>query len=357
MTFDWEDVDAKEKIEHFEKKNSASWAVIEVTESCNFGCMWCYAHSKNGGKYGGRHMSFENLEKLIKLLSDSGIRQITFSGGEPILYPHLKKAVKLAKDSGFIVHMNTNGYFLTKELACELKSLGLSQIQTNIDSMDSKRHDYVRGMSGSFDRAIIALKNAREAGIICVSQTVLTKLNENEIFDIFRFARSFGIQRCRVWDITPSGAAEEKMDIRPTNYIETLKNLDKLAYDLGAKRIESGDPLFPGDYKTHLDVYAGYCLALHGGFLSISPEGNVYSCPTQRTAFFNAFDFKGNFEDHFREKSEEFYRSAKPPPQCADCRSSDKCKGGCPSRRKYASFKKDYWCSQLNQLNPLSRLN
>jgi MoaA/NifB/PqqE/SkfB family radical SAM enzyme len=48
-------------------------------------------------------------------------------------------------------------------------------------------------------------ENARDAGIVCVSQTVLTKDNENEIMDIFKFVRGMGVQRCRVWDITPKG--------------------------------------------------------------------------------------------------------------------------------------------------------
>lgn len=341
VTFDWEDVDAREKVKHFEKTKSVSWAVVELTESCNFKCIWCYASSG----YSKNHMSWENYQKLVKILSDAGLKQITLSGGEPTLYPYLKEAVKLAKDSGFIVHMNTNGYLFTKELANELKKLGLSQIQTNIDSLDPKKHDYVRGKEGSFHRAVDALKNAKETGITCVSQTVLTKLNENEIFDIFKFARSLGIQRCRVWDITPSGEASGKMDIRPTNYVETLRKLDEFAYNLGAKYIESGDPLFPNGYKTKLDVYVGYCFAAYGGFLSISPDGLIYSCPTNHTPLFNIFECSGNFKEIFKEKVKEFYGSINSSPECKECGSLEKCRGGCPTRRKYIDFKKDYFCN------------
>jgi radical SAM protein with 4Fe4S-binding SPASM domain len=343
VTFDWEDVDAREKVRHFEEKKSVSWAVVELTESCNFKCIWCYASSGLSNK----HMSWENYQKLIKILSDAGVKQITLSGGEPTLYPHIREAVKLAKDSGFVVHMNTNGYLFTKELANELKGLGLSQIQTNIDSLDPKKHDYVRGKEGSFHRVVEVLKNAKAAGITCVSQTVLTKLNENEIFDIFIFARSLGIQRCRVWDITPSGEASGKMDIRPTNYVETLQKLDELAYNLGAKHIESGDPLFPNGYKTKLDVSLGYCIAVAGMLINIGYNGDAYFCVTQRGIMFNVFrDLNGrNMKDVYNAKLEEFMKAAKINSECSSCVSSS-CKGGCYTRRSLEN--KDYFCQRLN---------
>lgn len=340
VSFDWEEVDAKKKVEYFEKKGSVAWAVVEVTESCNFNCIWCYASSG----YSKNHMSKENLKKILKKLSDAGVKQITYSGGEPTMYPYLKDAVKMAKEKGFIVHMNTNGYLLTKELALELRKLGLSQVQINIDSIDPKKHDEIRGKEGSFHRAVEALKNAKKVGLTCASQSVLTKMNENEIFDIFKFCRSLGVHRCRVWDVTPSGVANGKMDLRPMDYIGTLRKLDEFAYKLGAKYIESGDPFFPMDYKTKLDVYGGYCPAIRGGFVTISMKGDVYSCSTQRSPFCNIIDLNGNFTEVLRNKIKEHYGSFEIPSECKGCNFWKRCKGGCPSRRKYVSFKKDYMC-------------
>lgn len=345
VTFDWEDSDAAEKVKYFEKKKSIAWAVVELTESCNFKCMWCYASSG----YSKNYMSRENYKKLMKILADAGVIQVTLSGGEPTLYPHLKEAVKLAKDSGFIVHMNTNGFLFTKTLALELKKLGLSQVQTNIDSLDPKKHDYIRGRKGSFHRAVQALKNAKDAGMTCVSQTVLTKLNENEIFDIFRFARSFGIQRCRVWDITPSGEAHGKMDLRPTNYIETLKRLDEFAYKLGAKHIESGDPLFPNSYKTKLNVSGGFCTGILGGFITISPNGDIFPCVTYRKFLYNIFKIEKNdlSEFHKFKLKELSQRNNKIMKRCKVCAFFNKCRGGCYTRINFTGIN-DYWCQHLN---------
>jgi len=347
VTFDWEENDAKEKVKQFRKKKSVVWAVIEVTNSCNLNCIWCYANSGYKNKMKRQHMELGRLKKLVNILRDSGLKQITYSGGEPTVYPRIREAVKIAKDNDFVVHMNTNGFALTRSFAKELKSLGLSQIQTNIDSTSPGKHDYLRGRKGSFSRAVSALKNAREIGITCVSQTVLTKENEVEIVDIFKFARSLGLQRCRVWDMMPSsGCALENFDIRPTNYIESLKELARFAERTGGKHIESGEPFFPMDYKTSLEVSHVPCVALHGILVNFAFNGDVYYCVTQRKPMFNVFrDIDGRFDEFYKVKLREFLGSAKLNSRCTECELLEKCKGGCYTRRRYSKEGMDYWCT------------
>jgi radical SAM protein with 4Fe4S-binding SPASM domain len=346
VTFDWEENDAREKVKHFERRGSPVWAVIEVTNSCNLNCIWCYANSGNKARIRREHMGLADLKRLIGVLRDAGLKQITYSGGEPTVYPKIREAVKIAKDNDFVVHMNTNGFVLTRGFARELESLGLSQIQTNIDSVNPRKHDYLRGRKGSFSRAVSALKNAREVGITCVSQTVLTRENEGEIVDIFKLARSLGLQRCRVWDMMPSsGCALENFDIRPTNYIESLKELTKFAERTGGKHIESGEPFFPLGFKTDLEVSHVPCVASHGVLVNFAYNGDVYYCVTQRKPMFNVFrDLKGRFDEFYRIKLKEFLGSARLNPKCMKCELFDMCKGGCYTRRSYSKEGLDYWC-------------
>jgi len=298
-------------------------------------------------------MELTDLKKLLRILADAGVRQVTYSGGEPTVYPRIREAVKTAKDYGFVVHMNTNGYVLTKEFATELKNLGLSQIETNIDSMNPKKHDYVRGREGSFKRAVKAMKNAREAGITVTSQTVLTKENENEIIDIFRFARSLGVQRSRVWDMMPSrGRGLENANLRPTNYIKTLRILADFVEKNGGKHVESGEPFFPGNYKTGLKVSNVPCVASHGVLINFSFRGDVYYCVTQRRPMFNVFrDLNGERLDEFyKDKLKRFLSSLKFSEKCTTCPSFDTCLGGCCTRREYSPDNIDYWCPNVNHI-------
>lgn len=351
ITFDWKENDAHVKFRHFVKTGALSWAVIELLDNCNFKCKWCFVNAKSKGS----HMPKETAFKLIDYFADNGLKQITFSGGEPLLYPHIKDVISYAHDYGFIVHLNTNGYFFNKQTAMELKERGLSQFETNIDSMNPEKHDYIRGKKGSFDRAVKAIENGIEVGLNCVMQTVLTKKNEDEIFDIFEFAHSLGVQRSRVWDMTPSdGVAKENidsLDLRPTNYIETLKKLTEFAILKGVKNIESADPLFPLNYPVPTNVTGSFCVFAMGLVVNVSPQGDIYFCCTERQPIYNIFDVmdSGDIKEIHRELLRNLPHFHKIPNDCKICSSFGKCRGGCYTRLKYANYIGDYWCEQLNK--------
>jgi radical SAM protein with 4Fe4S-binding SPASM domain len=352
VSFDWEECDAAEKAKNFEKKRSLSWVVIELTDACNLNCIWCYANAGNGAWKPSKNMASEKLETLLKMLSDAGVRQITYSGGEPTLYPRIREAVKMAKAMGFVVHMNTNGFIFTRELAKELKALGLTQIQTNIDSINPSKHDYIRGMPGSFERATKALVNAREVGITAVSQTVLTRMNEEEICDIFRFSKAIGASRCRVWDMTPSeGIARSNMIISPSHYTGTLERLYDFSMQLGLKAIESGEPLFPLGRRLAVPVRGGFCISYFGAYTTVSIEGDAYYCAAYRQPLYNVFeDVDGPLDVFHRERLSRFIgANVQPPPSCSGCASLKTCVGGCLVRRKASECGVDTACNLAAQ--------
>ncbi len=360
MTFDWEENDAMKKVREFEKTRKhwhgdLLWATVEFTELCNHRCIYCYENAAPKPNY--KIMSKESMEALINYFSEQKLKQLTCSGGEPLLYPYIKEAVKLAKENGLIVHMITNGYFLTKRRAQELYKAGLSQVQINIDSIDPAKHDRIRGKTGSFERAVRALKNAKEAGMTCVTQTVLIKENENEVVDIFKFARSLGIQRCRVWDIVPAeGRALEHMHLRPSNnYIETLKKLTEFAYETGAVNIESGDPLFHNDIEARLPITGGYCPYSIGLLTNLSVNSDAYFCCTNRgKPIYNVFDVMNNGNNLKKAHAEALGKVLKEmqmfklPLECKKCGFIKTCKGGCYMRRRFTGYNKDYWCRYEN---------
>jgi len=344
VTFDWNKNDAVEKFKKYEKQKTASWAVVELTNLCNFRCMWCYAGINNN--YKPEHMKKSDAKKLIKILADSGIKQITCSGGEPTLYPDLTDFVKECSDYEIITHLNTNGFLLSKEFASELKDAGLSQVQTNIDSISPREHDKVRGKSGSFDQALKAIRNAKELGLTVVSQTVLTKNNEKEIFDIMRIGRRLGIQRFRVWDMTGEGDAKDKMNLVPTNYVKSLQEISKFAEQNGAINIESCDPLFPLDFRTDLSCSGMGCVAVRGLLMHISHLGDVFYCATHRKRLYNIFKEgrNGKIGIFHKEIVDNYINGIKISRKCVHCRYFSKCRGGCNTRRNFSPTGVDYFC-------------
>lgn len=85
-------------------------ALLELTTNCNKNCKFCYnRYDKNSL---GNEISFNNLSLIKSKLETIGVKNIVFSGGEPLIYSHLEKAIRLFKD--FNITIITNGYNLNK---------------------------------------------------------------------------------------------------------------------------------------------------------------------------------------------------------------------------------------------------
>lgn len=89
--------------------------IIEVTQECNLGCPLCF-RSK-----GLKAMSLSRIKEIIDDCVRLGIKDIRFTGGEPLLYKEINKALRYAKESKLYVTLNTNGTVLDKDIESMLK--------------------------------------------------------------------------------------------------------------------------------------------------------------------------------------------------------------------------------------------
>ncbi len=86
----------------------ASW---EITSICNAKCIHCYAE----GSKKSPQLSERNIDYLLKNLYDSGVEDISLTGGEPTLSPKFSYIVEKANLVGLNVTVLSNGIPLKKE--------------------------------------------------------------------------------------------------------------------------------------------------------------------------------------------------------------------------------------------------
>jgi MoaA/NifB/PqqE/SkfB family radical SAM enzyme len=82
---------------------------IRITGYCNLNCLVCFGAGSSTG-----HMNINNLSKFIKSLPDFGVKNIVFSGGEPLLVNELTEILSLSKSKGLKIVLTTNGLVLHK---------------------------------------------------------------------------------------------------------------------------------------------------------------------------------------------------------------------------------------------------
>lgn len=228
---------------------------IAVTHKCMYHCWHCSASGfmENSNK----DMTTEEFLAVVKKVRDLGVGIIGFTGGEPLLRKDLEQAISLAsaplensktKLTNSIQSMTlvfTTGFGLDLERAKSLKQAGLFGIAISLDSVSSEKHDKMRGVEGAFKKAIAAIKNAKNAGLYTMCQTVCTRdlLQSGEIYEIAKYAKSLDIDEMRIMEPIPCGSMEEHSEEVLTK--EEQQKLISLHIEMNENKIYPKVSVFP----------------------------------------------------------------------------------------------------------------
>lgn len=316
------------------KKNyyqSPLMVYIEVTNSCNLSCMHCY---NRAGKRADNELTKKEMYKLIDELSTSNILFLAISGGEPLLRNDIFDILRYAKEKKLEIILSTNGTMINKEVVKKLKDIGVTTIQISLDSSSAEKHDLFRGVKGTFEKAIKAIKLLnKEKGMEVTICTSVSKFNAHEIEDIIKLVIKLKCKRYRILFLIPAGRALGNLKF----LILTKNKMEEVA-----KRIA----LLGNKYKNEIYIYKEmpYDFISKGGselctatrsICKIDAEGNVYPCPF--FCDFIAGNIRKNKFINIWHNSPIFkmFRELTVKGKCASCKYYPKCEGGCRAASYY----------------------
>src|ERR671935_2438890 len=113
---------------------------VSVTDRCNFRCQYCMP--ADGLPWLDREeiLTFEEIERIVRLLVSLGIEDVRLTGGEPLVrrqFPNLV-AMLAAIDGLRDLSLTTNGYLLERDAAA-LVEAGIQRVNVSIDSLQRDR--------------------------------------------------------------------------------------------------------------------------------------------------------------------------------------------------------------------------
>jgi 12,18-didecarboxysiroheme deacetylase len=190
-------------------KDKKPVVVWNCTRTCNLKCVHCYAQSE-GKRYEGE-MTTEEGKRMIDDLAAFGAPVLLFSGGEPTIRPDMPELAQYAKECGMRVVISTNGTLITPELAKRMAEVGLSYVGVSLDG-GRETHDGFRGVSGSFDKALEGIRNAKAAGIKVGLRMTINKMNWEDINEIFDLMEDEEINRACFYHLVYTGRGSKLMD-------------------------------------------------------------------------------------------------------------------------------------------------
>ena len=171
--------------------------VYELTGACNQCCRFCYNYWRDGSTPIAPPDPSKARETLKKLLSQTSVGNLSFSGGEPLLLSNIHDLVLRARFKGCKVHVLTNGTLLTDDALENFRSLGVGAIQIPLLSADAAVHDYLTGLPGSWAKASDALRRVGNAGI-GAAVLVITRVNAPGVAETLGLIRDCAIKTVMV---------------------------------------------------------------------------------------------------------------------------------------------------------------
>jgi MoaA/NifB/PqqE/SkfB family radical SAM enzyme len=133
---------------------------IHPTNVCNLKCKFCWQTTVKGKVSRAGEISYDDLINLVNDAADINVKEwIVSGGGEPFVRGNetlgMMIQIKKRKMWG---QLTTNGTLLTEEQIKTIVKIGWDQVQISLDGPDSKTHDFIRSVPGTFDRAVKSAK-------------------------------------------------------------------------------------------------------------------------------------------------------------------------------------------------------
>lgn len=160
---------------------------IMITTRCNLKCIMC----KQWREPLGKELSTGDWKNIIDDLKSNGIRNIHFTGGEPLLRKDIGALISYSADNGFVSGLTTNGSLLDTKLLESLFDAGLRSVALSIDALN-EQYDKIRGQPGSFvwvkKAAYLISQMRQKKGMDAYINFTLMNNNISEFRDVKSFA-------------------------------------------------------------------------------------------------------------------------------------------------------------------------
>ena len=166
---------------------------IDITDRCNFRCPTCSkwlaadaAHELTRDEWG---TVFRKIRRIPLL------REISITGGEPLVRPDIMDILSLAREQQLRIVLISNGWHVTEEILQKVEQIGVDVLLVSLNSLDPSIHDGSRTAPGSHARIMQLIetwrKRQRTMGL-CLQAVVIAD-NCEELCALARFAQEKGL--------------------------------------------------------------------------------------------------------------------------------------------------------------------
>src|SRR5512146_1440437 len=214
--------------------------IWEVTQACDLACVHCRASAQS--ERHPKELTTDQGYRLLDEIRSFGEPLMVFTGGDPLKRPDLYDLVRYAVKIGLRTNVTPSATpLLTAEAIEGFKAAGVTRMAISLDGPDAPTHDDFRGIPGTFERAMFALRHARDIGLDTQLQTTVTRRNMSRLGEVAQIAEEVRTKMWSLFFLIVTGRAAMEDDLRAEEYeqvFEFMYQLSKTA-PFGVKTTEA----------------------------------------------------------------------------------------------------------------------
>jgi cyclic pyranopterin phosphate synthase len=263
---------------------------ISLTDRCNLRCTYCMPAEGLDWMPRAEQLTDDELVRLIGIaVHDLGVRELRFTGGEPLLRRGLEDviAVSAALTPRPDISLTTNGVGLSHR-AARLAAAGVDRLNVSLDTLRPDRFAAITRRDRLSD-VLDGMEAARAAGLspVKINTVLLRGVNDDEAVDLLRFAvaRRFELRFIEQMPLDAQHGWQRAEMVTAGDILAALRTAFHLApdgHDRGAAPAErwvvDGGPATVGVIASVTRPFCSACDRTR-----LTADGQVRSCLFART--------------------------------------------------------------------------
>lgn len=254
---------------------------LAITTRCPLKCEHCFEWKNLNQE---DPFSTGELIQLVKKFGAEGLAQLHLTGGEP-----LTKASRLiemirscARDHE--IYILSSGVNLTRKNAEAIKKAGATGVIISLDHTDPDKHNRFRGTPSSYNNALSAISNARQAGLVTALSICVTRdfISPENLIAYSNLAKDLGVGFIQLLEPKAVGHyAGKEIELHK----EELEVIEKfyLTVNHSPEFREYPVILYHGYHQRRLG-----CMSAGNRILYIDAAGKIDACPFCQTHSYDA---------------------------------------------------------------------
>ncbi|MBP1912086.1 TIGR04053 family radical SAM/SPASM domain-containing protein [Thermococcus stetteri] len=215
----------------------------ETTKACQLKCKHCRAEAILQALPG--ELTTDEGKKLIDSLTDFGRPYpiLILTGGDPLMRKDIFELIDYAVEKGIRVGLAPAVTpLLTEETIDEIVEHGVKAVSISLDSPFSEVHDAIRGIEGTWERTVWAIKEFLKRDVSVQVNTVVMRETVEGLPEMAKLLKELGVNIWEVFYLVPTGRGSFESDLKPEEWEDVTHFLYEASKHLLVRTTEG--PMF-----------------------------------------------------------------------------------------------------------------